>query len=61
MEHISGKYKETAAKIQSGNPKAVYVHCGSHILNSCIVAACNIQPICNMMGVLKQIYLFFGT
>ena len=58
---MSEKYKGTAAKIQSDNPKAVYVHCGSHILNLCTVAACDIQPIRNMMGVLKQIYLFFGN
>jgi hypothetical protein len=41
-------------------PKAVYVHCASHTLNLCVVAACEVQSIKNMMGTLVQICIFFS-
>ena len=46
---MSGKYRAAAAIIQHDYPKALYVHCVSHVLNLCVVAACIIQAIQNMM------------
>ena len=39
---------------------ALYVHCVSHVLNLCVVAACRIQAIRNMYGVVEEICLFFN-
>ena len=36
--------------IKSRFPKAVYVHCAAHALNLCVVAACSVQLVKNMMG-----------
>ena len=41
--NISGKYRGAAAIVQHDYPKALYVHCVSHVLNLCVVAACSIQ------------------
>ena len=58
--NMAGKYQGAAACIQRNHPKAIYVHCAAHILNLCIVAACNVQGIRNMQGTLDHIYLFFS-
>ena len=52
---MSGKYRGAAAIIQHDYPKALYVHCVSHVLNLCVVAA-----IRNMYGVVEEICLFFN-
>ena len=57
---MSGKYRGAAAIIQHDYPKALYVHCVSHVLNLCIVTACSIQAIQNMYGVVEEICLFFS-
>ena len=57
---MSGKYRGTAAIIQRDYPKALCIHCVSHVLNLCVVAACSIQAIRNMYGVVEEIYLFFN-
>lgn len=57
--NMAGKCRGAAACIQSAYPKAVYVHCASHTLNLCVVAACSVQEVKNMMGTLVQICLFF--
>ena len=57
---MSGKYREAAAIIQHDYPKALYIHCISHVLNLCVVAACSIQVIRNMCGVVEEICLFFN-
>ena len=54
------KYQEATARIPRNHPKQINVHCAAHILNLCIVAACNVQGIRNMQGTLDQIYLFFS-
>jgi hypothetical protein len=59
--NMSGKHSGVAKIIQQQHPKAHYVHCGSHALNLCIVAACDVQPIRHMMGVLKELSLYFNT
>ena len=59
--NMAGKYKGAAATIQSTYPKATYVHCAAHSLNLCIVSACSVQPVRNMMGTLIEINLFFSN
>ena len=56
---MAGRYQGAASVIQRDYPKAVYFHCAAHALNLCIVAACNVQEIRNMLGTLEQICLFF--
>ena len=43
------------------NPKALYVHCNSHILNLCIVQACSIQAIRNMNSTITETAYFFAN
>ena len=57
---MSGKYRGAAAIIQHDYPKALCIHCVSHGLNLCVVAACSIKAIRNMYGVVKEICLFFN-
>ena len=59
--NMAGKYRGAAAMIQTSCPKAVYVHCAAHSLNLCVVAACNIQLVKNMMGTMVEICLFFSN
>ena len=40
--NMPGKYRGAAAIIQHDHSKALYVHCVSHVLNLCVVAACSI-------------------
>ena len=50
--NMSGITKGLAGRILEGNPKAVYSHCASHILNLSIVSACkenNIQIVLTQM------------
>ena len=46
---------------QSTFPKVVYVHCAAHSLNVCVVAACEIQAVKNMMGTIVKICLFSNS
>ena len=57
---MSGKYRGAAAIIQHDYPKALHVHCVSHVLNLCLVAACSMQAIRNIDGVVEEICLFFN-
>ena len=59
--NMAGKYHGAAARIQSVCPKAVYVHCAAHTLNLCVVAACSLQLVKNMMGTMVEICLFFSN
>ena len=58
---MAGKYSGVATNIQSTCPKAVYVHCAAHCLNLCVVAACSIPSVKNMMGTMVEICLFFSN
>ena len=58
--NISCKYRGAAVIIQHDYPKALYVHCVLQVLNLCVVAACSIQAIRNMYGVVEEICLFFN-
>ena len=59
--NMAGKYRGAAVTIQSTCPKAVYVHCAAHSLNLCVVAACSVQSVQNMMSTLVEICLFFSN
>ncbi len=58
---MAGKHKGAAKCVQITCPKAVYVHCAAHVLNLCVVAACKVQLVKNMMGTLDEICLFFSN
>lgn len=59
--NMSGKFRGCLACISHSFPKAVYVHCCSHVLNLCIAKACDLQVIRNVIGTLNQVCLFFNT
>ena len=59
--NMAGKYRGAAVTIQSRCPKAVYIHCAAHALNLCVVAACSVQLVKNMMGTMVEICLFFSN
>ena len=59
--NMAGKYHGAAAVIQSSYPNAVYVPCASHTLSLCVVSACSVQCIKNMMGNMVEICLFFSN
>ena len=58
--NMSGKNIGAAAIIQHDHRKELYVHCVLLVLNQCVVAACSIQAIRNMYGVVEGICLFFN-
>jgi Domain of unknown function (DUF4371)/hAT family C-terminal dimerisation region len=57
--NMAGKIKGAAAIISARFPKALYVHCNSHVLNLSVVHACQIQQVRNMMGTLTELCIFF--
>ena len=50
--NMAGKCKGAASRIIRQFPLAMYVHCNSHQLNLCVVKACNLQSVRNMMNIL---------
>ena len=52
--NMSGKFRGCSAYISHSFPKAVYVHCCSHVLNLCIAKACDLQIIRNVLGHLTR-------
>ena len=58
--NMAGKCRGAAACIQYVSPNAVYVNCSAHTLNLCIVDACGVQLVKNMMETMVQICLFFS-
>ena len=40
--NMAGKCSGAGVRIQRAYPKAMYVHCGSHILNLCVASACSV-------------------
>ena len=57
--NMAGKNRGASAIITAKYPKALFVHCNSHVLNLAIVKACSLSPIRNMMGILEEISIFF--
>ena len=58
--NMAGKYSG-AAVIQQSYPKALYVHCRSHILNLCVASSCQIQEVKNMMSHIRIVSQFFNA
>ena len=59
--NMSGKFRGCAACIFQSCPRAVYVHCNSHVLNLCIAKACELQVVRNVIGTLNQVCLLFNN
>ena len=55
----SGKTNVTAARISSVYPPALYTHCASHSLNLAVVASFQEASVCNMIGVINRLSVFF--
>ena len=53
--NMAGKVQGAAVRIQRRYPKAIYVHCGAHLLNLAIASSCSIQDISNMMDHMKAV------
>ncbi|XP_021375337.1 52 kDa repressor of the inhibitor of the protein kinase-like [Mizuhopecten yessoensis] len=47
------------ARIRQLSPRALYVHCNSHVLNLSIASACKQPAIRNMIDILNAVFLFF--
>ena len=49
------------AKIKPIAPLVMYTHCYSHRLNLSIAAACKVQEVRNLIGVINEAYLFLAS
>ena len=56
-----GKLSGVAAQNQQEYEKAVYVHCGSHILNLYVASLCNLPIIRDMMDNVRGVSDFFSS
>ena len=56
---MSGEFKGCAAIVKKTCPDALYLHCANHNLNLAITHSCNITPIRNCIGTVKQVVNFF--
>jgi hypothetical protein len=59
--NMAGKFSGVGARILRSYEKAVYVHCGSHILNLCVVSACSIEMVRKMMDDVRSVSDFFNN
>ncbi|XP_028404035.1 52 kDa repressor of the inhibitor of the protein kinase-like [Dendronephthya gigantea] len=59
--NMAGKFSGVAARIQRNFDKAIYVHCGSHILNLCVASSCSLPVIRDMMDNMKAVSDFFNN
>ena len=57
--NMAGRLSGCAAVIAEQYPNALYIHCSSHCLNLCVVAASKITSISNMWSTLLEISIFF--
>ena len=57
--NMAGRLSGCAAVIAEHYPNALYIHCSSHCLNLCVVAASKITSISNMWSTLLEISIFF--
>ena len=57
--NMAGKVKGVGSRIQKQLPKALPFWCTAHQLNRCIVQACNIPSVGNMMCTADQVVKFF--
>ena len=58
---MAGKVKGVAARIQRCYPRAIYVHCGSHLLNLAVASSCAIQEISSMLEHVREVTQFFNS
>ena len=58
--NMSGKCNGASSIIKRQYPKALYVHCRSHLLNLCVASACGIPVVRNMMSRVKSVSDFFN-
>ena len=58
--NMSSQVRGVQGLISQKNPKALYVHCNSHVLNLVIVKACSLPTIRNMTGTITEISNFFN-
>ena len=56
---MCGKQRGAATRITQEFPLALYVHCSAHVLNLCIVKACEMQAVRNVLGTMIEVGLFF--
>lgn len=59
--NMAGRVSGAAARIQRISEKAIYVHCGSHILNLCMASSCRMQLVKNMMDNVRITSEFFNN
>ena len=59
--NMASKLSGVAAQILQNYEKAVYIHCGSYILNLCVASACQIEVIRNMMDNVRSVSDFFNN
>ena len=57
----AGKHQGCAAIIRNQSPKARYVYCAAHVLNLCVVAACNVDEVSKMWATMKELFFFFDN
>ena len=58
--NMCGKQRGAATRINQQFPLALYVHCSAHVLNLCIVKACEIQAVRNVLATMIEIGLYFN-
>ncbi|KAL8575955.1 hypothetical protein ACOMHN_027353 [Nucella lapillus] len=58
--NMAGKFKGVKSRFLEENDKALFFHCASHCPSLCVVKACRLPSVTNMMGTLKQLSLFFS-
>lgn len=58
--NMAGRVSGAAARIQANHKNAIYVHCGSHILNLCVASSCKMQLVRNMMDNVRVTSEFFN-
>eukprot|EP00117_Sycon_ciliatum_P025096 scpid89151/ scgid20906/ len=58
---MSGRVRGAAAIIKQTCLKAHSVHCRAHILNLCVISACNVTGIAHMWVVMKEVCFFFDN
>jgi len=60
--NMSGRYKGLQALIQQIQPKALYIWCSAHRLNLVVESVvCCCTAIRNALGILQELYNFFGS
>ena len=57
--NMAGRLYGCAVVIAEQYPNTLYIHCSSHCLNLCVVAASKITTISNMWSTLLEISIFF--